>query len=369
MKVRNVVLVSFSDIGKNQRLLNYARAFNEIDGTFITIVGFDLSNIPLDITSKKSISIRYISMIPLRNYFLYILFFPIILIYYTLQMIGIVLSVNNVSFLLVTVHNLVLDVVVCYICSLIKKIKLVIDVDQLCISNEYTESRRRKALETSLLKKASIVVTGTRSKSLILQLRGINCHVLKPLPRRITPITSTIFQEKDLIIGIFTLNLDDNDINTVISLIKHIDAAEKHVHFHLFGSSKSTQYISEGLSKISLKKVDYRFLNINSKSHFNDLQKCLICFYPHNNPLLEISSIIMEIIGAGVPVIAKKNGSITEIIKDKETGFLYESEDKIANIVLKSLDDDNTIKMRSKILSLQNVILMDYKNFFTEFIR
>ena len=365
----NAVLMCFSDLGKNQRILSYVRTISTISDMHIYLIGYDISNIPLDITKLPNISIIYLSQfftkIPIINFIL----FPIICFVMTMNLIGIFISLPKIDFVLFTLNHLYFDSIPLFLSNICRKNKIILDVDTYLIENEKSQNKFRKYIENIILNKAFTIICSTKAKQMILAFRGIKSSLARNIPPRYSSIMSRVFNEKEPIVGILTTELELDEMQICKTIIKQVEETKKTVHFHIFCSNRSHELISGILKDLELKFCTMKYFNVNSKSYFNDLQFCYIGVIPHKNPVLNIMNSVIEMTGAGVPIITERSGCITEIIQDKENGFLYDDDREIIQLLMRSFDNENVLKMRSKLLGLRDSIIQNHKHLFTKIMK
>ena len=361
----NVVLLSFSDLGKNQQLLNYARTLSSMNDIFIYVIGYDISNIPLEIQKSPNVKIIYLSQLFFSISVFNIILFPFLICFSSLQLIGILISLPNLDFILLSLNNLISDFLRIKIATNFKKTKIIFDLSSYALSNDHNESIFFKRIENYVLSFPDIIFSPTKAKQLILTFRDIKSIVMPIIPPRYTSIMSRVYNEKEPIVGILTAELEAHEFSIVKKIIQQVDETKRVVHFHIFCTNRTPDLILS-LKELQLKNSTISFLNVNSKTYFNDLQQCYIGFIPHQGPVLDFMHSVLDMVGAGVPVIAEKYGCIREIVKDKENGFLYEKSNEILKLLIQSLDDENVLKMRSKLLSIHNSMISQHKNVFTK---
>ena len=364
----NVILMCFSDLGKNKRLLNYARTITSMQDMHVYLIGYDISNIPLDILNLPNISIIYLSQFYTKINILNIIFFPILCFIMSMHLIGIFLSLPKINFLIFTINHLYFDLIPLYFSNLFKKTKIFLDVDSFLIENDKSQNKIKKYIENCLLKKAFSIICSTKAKQMILAFRGLKSTLAKNIPPRYNDIVNRVFNQKEPIVGILTTELEIHELNICKTIIKEIEKKKKIVHFHIFCSNKSYNIAKDIFKDLELNYTTIKYFNVNSKTYFNDLQFCYISLIPHQNPVLNITNSILDMIGAGVPVITERSGCITEIIKDNENGFLYDDNKEIIQILMKLFENEDVLKMRSKLLSLHDSIIQEHKYLFTKII-
>ena len=361
----NIALISFSDIGKSQRLLNHARVLCKLEDIHVYIIGYDISRIPMDITNASNITVIFLSQfrfdsIPVFN----ILLFPLLILLSTLQLIGTFLSLPKLDFILLSLNHLLFDSLPLIITSKIKKEKIILDLDSFILSNDQKENNILKKTENFVFSFFDLIILSTKSKKMILSFRGFDSYVVPTIPPRYGQILNRVFNETDPIVGIITADFEEHNFSLIKTLIQQTEETRKTVHFHLFCTNRSYQILSDFFKDLTTKYVSVSYYNVSSISYFNDLQRCFIGIAPQKGTALDIPHSVIEMIGAGVPVITEKFGCISEIIKDRENGFLYENEKEIIKILMQSFDNDSVLKMRSKLLSIHEATIKQNKELF-----
>ena len=72
--------------------------------------------------------------------------------------------------------------------------------------------------------------------------------------------------------------------------------------------------------------------------------------------------------GAGVPIIARRFGCISELIKNEENGFLYEEKDELIITLMKAVNSPYVLKMRKTILQLRDNLINYHESIFRKVI-
>ena len=61
--------------------------------------------------------------------------------------------------------------------------------------------------------------------------------------------------------------------------------------------------------------------------------------FPSRHKLEGVPGAIIDAYEAGLPVICSDVGFLSQIVKDKETGYLFHSEDELINLLVKTLSN------------------------------
>ena len=361
------LLFSFSDIGKNNRILSHARLLSKIGYMHVYIVGYDISRVPLDIEKAPNISLISINSIDTGIPAIQALLFPLIFIYHLLQFIGIMLTMPKLDFILLTMNTLILESSIGKIAAKIFKVKFIIDIDNFSLTNDGS-SMTRKSIETKMIKKADVVFAPTLATQMILNLRGIDAVLLRDIPPRYGEINSRVDLYEEPIVGVITSDFNEESVSELFKLIKQVDETKRIVHFHLFCTSKSVNLIRMQIKDYQPKNCSIKYLNVNAKSYFVDLQQCFVGVLINSTDVLNINKSAIEMFGAGVPIIARRFGCISELIKNEQNGFLYEEKDELILVLMKALNSPSVLKMRKNILQMRDNQINNHETIFRKVI-
>ena len=274
----------------------------------------------------------------------------------------------KLDFILLTMNALILEPLIGKIAAKIFKTKFIIDIDNFDLTNDGS-SMMRKSIETKMIKKADVVFAPTLATQMILILRGIKNVLLRDIPPRYGEINSRVDLYEEPIVGVITTDFDEESVSELLKLIKQVDETKRIIHFHLFCTSKSLRLIHLQFKDYQPKNCSINYLNVNAKSYFVDLQQCFIGVLINSTDVLKISKSAIEMMGAGVPIIARRFGCISELIKNEENGFLYEEKDELIITFMKAVNSPSVLKMRKTILQLRDNLINYHESIFRKVIR
>jgi hypothetical protein len=113
--MRSALLFGFSDIGRNTRLISFARGLLDACYDHVYLVGFLGRDVPLEFERNPKVSMRYVFPFWRVPSFVSPILFPLKLLYFVLQILAIAVAIPSIDLVLVSCSSIYIDVISGYI--------------------------------------------------------------------------------------------------------------------------------------------------------------------------------------------------------------------------------------------------------------
>lgn len=348
--MKTALLFSFSDIGKNERMLRYSKHLVTKKNMKVILVGYDISDIPKKIKKLPNLSIRYIFPFLYKRYFLQTLLWPFQFIYYLIQMIGIAVNISSLNLVISTTTFYFIETICGIIVSKIHHSILIYDIS---IFSWY-DHQITSFITKKLFSYGNFLICPTHSIEVVLKLAGFRPFMIPNAPDSDLNFVTEKVRNK-----LFNfLNVDENSffITVPISEFDHdkIDALEnaanylkryrKPITFIVFGSGKLQEKFKDNINKIKIKNIDLKFFPFQYDIYPSVLSAFDIgIYFPESEFVLEISPRLLEMAASGIPIIAFRFGCVNEIVKENVNGIVLNNINELGSklkeiIINKSVD-------------------------------
>lgn len=127
-------------------------------------------------------------------------------------------------------------------------------------------------------------------------------------------------------------------IDNIELLQEACKSTDKNINYHVIGGGKYLNYAREKSKRIALPENMKLHLNGYSSNPIEYLENSDLFLYRsfHDN----FPNAILEAMAAGLPIVSNDVGAIKEIIKSKETGYVYEDDDECLMRLSALIDDE-----------------------------
>jgi glycosyltransferase involved in cell wall biosynthesis len=328
-----VMLLSFSDLGRNSRLLRYAGEILQNDKNRLFIIGFDGADIPPAIESNSAASIRFVC--PFWDYpiFLAPLLWPLKLIFLLLQVIGIAMSISPKVHLLICFCDSI--AIAPLIAAVVSKLHRAVSVFDMATFDWY-ETTVRKLVAKRMFSLADFRISSTHSMEVILRIGGLSSHPIPDLadplfnclnaPRRSDLFSLFGVDESTAFVAVFANPRDGSWLRVISEAAEQIAVPTA---FMIVGNTKMRGAVEPRLKK-QVRCSRFIFLPTQYDVYPLALAACVVGVSFNPSPFVfTIASEVLEMKASGVPVLAIRSGCVTNFVRDGVNGFLVDNQSKL----------------------------------------
>ena len=362
------LLFSFSDIGRNERILMHATNLSKEKKMKIYVCGFDRSNIPNEIANDKNIQFIYIFPFINAPIILNTLLWPIQFIFYLIQMIAVTINLPQLSIILITSNFYFSEICIGLLLSKInskisdnikaKKPFIIADI----LSFKWFESPTSKNIAKKMLSLTDMIITPTHSMQVILKIGGLQSFVIENIPdqsfkpnKKLKPNVCEILNIplSSYLICVPIPTFDHDIFKCIEDSARGIKDCERNICFVIFGNGKSQSIFQKKVKNLNnsneSKNIKFAFFTFQYDIYPSILGACDIgIYFNENDNGTEIPLPILQMSGCCLPIISFQYGCVSEIIKNKQNGFIIENRSKLRallhDIFIKKSIDISTLK-------------------------
>lgn len=333
----NVLFFTLSDLGKNARMINLIDELRKRKNLKIFLFGFDISELPKQVRDSPNIVINHIFRIFTFPWYLSLCFVPLQFLFYLIQVFSISIVCKSVD--VVFTSSSYLEIFLSMFLSLIKKSRLVIDIDSL----DWFRNSIKKKIYIYLLSHCDYLTTETHSMSVILRISGIKSFEIPNLPDKlflnikkskehVCKILSIPKESK--LIGIPILYYGSSIFERISRYSKIFNDLDNSFVFIIFADLKLQKEIKEQLSNIKFKNPKFILIPFIYNIYPLVLSSCDIGLSINGeDSSLKISKEIIQMYGSGIPIIGFKGVSMNEIIKNGGIGFIAKDDNDLIKLL------------------------------------
>lgn len=328
--MKTALIFSFSDIGKNARMLRYTRQLILQKNMKVILVGYDISDIPIDIKKLPNLSVRYI--FPFSNLFdfkiLQIVLWPIQFIFYLIQMIGIAVNISSLNLIIASTKFYFTETFCGLLISKIHRSTLVFDISNF----SWYESKITSFLTKKNLFYSDYLFCSTNSMEVVLKYAGFNTFVIPDIPDSSFQSNKKMknkvcellkIDSKSVLIGVPISEFDHEKIKTLENSANYLKNASKKFVFIVFGNGKIREKFEERIEKIVIQNSTFKFLPFQYNIYPLVLGACDIgIYFSEPDFVFETSPHLLAIAGCGMPIITFRFGCVNEIVKENINGMI-----------------------------------------------
>ncbi|OHT01799.1 hypothetical protein TRFO_07350 [Tritrichomonas foetus] len=398
--MNSALIFSFSDVGRNERILRYTKKLI-VDKKFkVYLVGFDISDLPSELEKLPNLVIRYIFPFFSLPIILNTIFWPFQFLFYLIQIIGIAVNTPSVKLIISSTDYYFTETLCGLILSKIKEAALIFDVSNF----DWFESFFSCVISKKMLSYADYIICSTHSMEVILKLGGIKSYVIPNIPDRsfsqstsksnqtleftahqiefpeiqqtqennnnhtknvnqvlLNNTFNSYYEIKSKVCEMMNIDIHSKLIGVPIPQFSHelmnnlIDSANYlksyliknkiSINFVLFGSGKSSQMFREKLKDLEIENAKFHFVPFQYDAYPMILRACDVCLCLSNShSIMEVDPHVMNAAACGVPIIALKYGCSNEILEENVNG-IYIQDIKDLSPIMKKIFIDNSIDL------------------------
>lgn len=326
--LRTALIFSFSDIGKNARMLRYTKQLIVSNNMKVILVGYDINDIPIEIKKLPNLSIRYIFPFLYNFRILQTLFWPLQFFFYLIQMIGIAVNISSLSLVISSTTFYFIEPFCALIISKIHHSNLAFDISNFSwYDNQITSYVTKKMLSFS-----NHIICPTHSIEVVLNLAGFHPFVIPDMADSSFQSNSKIkkkienllkIDQNSILIAVPFREFDNDTFNKLENSAGYLKKSRKNVTFVIFGNSKLSEKFEEKIKRISIQKVSFKFLPFQYDIYPMILGACDIgIHFPDSEFVFELSPQILAMSACQIPIIAFRFGCASEVVKENVNGFI-----------------------------------------------
>lgn len=231
--------------------------------------------------------------------------------------------------------------------------KIIIHLHGACFEEFYekeSNSKQKKYISKTFQKVDKVIVLGDRWKNFIKNIAPqANIEVFNNSVK-VPEYTVSWNEDKIniLFLGVLTKRKGIYDLIEAIKILNDKEIVrEKKLNFIIGGSGKEEVQIKELISKYKLEQCTEMVGWVNGEKKEELLKKSQLSVLPSYNEGLPMA--ILEAMSYGIPVISTDVGSISEVVKDNETGFLIKpgEAESLAKAIIKVINLEEVWKVQS----------------------
>lgn len=364
----SLLIFSSYDIGQNYRLLRHAKSFSSLKDSHVTIFAPDVSSLPKEIEKSENINFVYLYIWHFP-YFIDFVVFPLQYLIIQFQCFLLYLkSLFSYDFVMSTPWPM-FDSIFSLSLSRMFKAKLIFDISYFRLTDKKRALIARK-MEKKVNKIADYRICSTRAIQVFLKLLNLQSSIIHDPPGAQFHSNKVIKKEvfsflgvsERLLIAVLMPSYDSQYLNTILEDCSKLNQQSVKAAFIIFGSPKIQKEVesvinnnsqspqsnnSDFPSKLIMKNSSLHFIPLNTDAYANVLSCCdLGILLSGTRYGFDYSPELTEIVACGIPTIVGKGGCMTEVIENGKNGFIYESKEKLYEI-LSSILVKKTVNLES----------------------
>lgn len=339
----SILVFTKKDIGQNFRLLRHIKSLASYKENKITILAPDISSLPKDIEHSTNVVHKYFYTFDIPYPVLSILLFPLEVLLYVIEM-AIYISILPKYDFVLTDSSSILNSICARVFSRFLNGKLIFDIhslkwnhksDFMALILHYIEHRVQKM--------ANYLIVSTKSLQIVLQLQNIKSYYLcNPPGNNFIPyddLKTTVcdflrIDQSQLLIGVLMSSFAINDLQMILEIARNFENAKRCMCFIIFAGSKAEKIIQDTIDKSCLSCVSIRFVHLNTDAYAQTLGCCDCGILFHGSRYgLDLTSDITDIVGCQIPILALRNGCVSEVVKEGTNGFLFKDKAELTQIL------------------------------------
>lgn len=324
--MKTAILLSFSDLGKNKRLLHHAKNLVYKKDFKVILVGFDITDIPKDIKSITNISFRYIFPFGMNNNILKILLWPLLFLLYFIQILSATSNLTTINLIICSSTYYFTETLCGYLLSLIFHSILVFDISTFT----WYENRFSGLITKKMLALANFVICPTHEMEILLKLQNLHCFYIPTPPdssfrpnkqSRIKICEVFNFDYDSIFIAVPIFEFDDTIFTHLIDASNDLKQSEKPIIFLIFGSGKSASFFENKIKNMNVLNVSFKFIPFQYNLYPFTLGICDVgIYFHHKDYVIDAPPCLLDMISCELPIITCRYGCSQSFIKDSRAG-------------------------------------------------
>lgn len=350
--MKTALIFSFSDIGKNARMLRYTKQLINKKNMKVVLVGYDISDIPLEIKKLPNLSIRYIFPFICKYQILQLILWPLQFIFFLIQMIGIALNISSLNLIIASSTFYFTEAFCGLLISKIHHSTLIFDISNFSwYDNQITSFITKKMLSFS-----NYLLCPTHSIEVVLNLAGFRPFVIPDVPdssfqsnkqmkKQICELLK--IDEDSILIGVPIPEFDNDKLKILEESANYIKKSSKSITIIIFGNGKLRDNFEEKIECISVQNVSFKFSPFQYNTYPLILGACDIgIYFPESEFVFQISPHLLAIVACGIPTVTFRFGCVNEIVKENQNGIILNEQTDLGP-KLKEIFVSNSIDLSS----------------------
>jgi glycosyltransferase involved in cell wall biosynthesis len=339
----SVAVFSISDIGGNFRLLKHAKSFSRQSLSQVFLIGPDGTSLPKDLECAANVRVQYLSRFVFPFPFNWILG-PFSFLALLVQSLYIFLRLPHVDLLLASTGDFQ-NSIIAIILSGVKRCKLAFDIVPFtAVQILDPASFCAQRFEHFFSRIGHIRIVSTRSMQIIMEMRHVSSFLIRDVPGtlfrpqhgRKSEIARFLGVDSNcVIISIPLPDFRADQIDVLAGIARQLDRyLPVKTVWVVFGNSKGRKSLETQLKEVTFTNVLFKDFGMytDAYSQIMGASDFGICFVGSHHGL-DVSSELVAMATCQLPVLVFKYGCVAEYVKDGETGFYFNDESSLLELL------------------------------------